>query len=159
LGHYFMTASPEDVAIIEAGGAGLGWERTGHTFPAWSVLGSNVGAYVCRFYGSLFPGPNSHFFTISPHDCNLLLDLQEQTPPTEPRWNFESYAFMAIPAQGKGEARHCPDEYIPVYRAYNNGFSQGKDSNHRFVTDRTLLEPLFAAGWVDEGIAFCVPGA
>jgi hypothetical protein len=158
LGHYFMTASPEDVAIIEAGGAGPGWERTGHTFKAWSVLGSNVGAYVCRFYGSLSPGPNSHYFTLSPGECNFLLDLQEQTPPTAPRWNFESYAFMAIPAQGEGEARHCPGEYVPVYQAYNNGFARGEDSNHRFVTDRGLLTPMLAEGWIGEGIAFCVPG-
>ncbi|KFI23699.1 WD40/YVTN/BNR-like repeat-containing protein [Nitrosococcus oceani] len=157
LGHYFMTASPEDVATIEAGGAGPGWERTGHTFQAWSLLGSNVGVYLCRFYGSVSPGPNSHFFTPSPQECGLLRDLQAQTPPTAPRWNFEGYAFMAIPAQGKGEAQHCPEAFAPVYRAYNNGFARGEESNHRFVTDRTLLTPLVAGGWVEEGIAFCVP--
>ncbi|ABA58603.1 Glycosyl hydrolase, BNR repeat [Nitrosococcus oceani ATCC 19707] len=157
LGHYFMTASPEDVAIIEAGGAGPGWERTGHTFKAWSNLGSDVGVYLCRFYGSVSPGPNSHFFTASPQECGFLLDLQAQTPPTVPRWNFEGDAFMAIPAQGKGDAQHCPEAFVPVYRAYNNGFARGEESNHRFVTDRTLLTPLLDQGWVDEGIAFCVP--
>ncbi|CAH9019363.1 WD40/YVTN/BNR-like repeat-containing protein [Candidatus Nitrosacidococcus sp. I8] len=154
---YFMTTDPE--AMGASGVAGAGWAPTGQSFTAWSVLGSSVGAYVCQFYGSLNPGPNSHYWTISPSECNQLLDLQAQTPENTPRWNFEKYPFMAIPVQVSDGVQSCPDSYSPIYHAYNNGPVQGKESGFRYVSDRSVLEPLFDAGWIDAGIAFCGAGA
>ncbi len=84
-----------------------------------------------------------------------MLELQDSIPEGKPRWHLEDYPFMAVPKQADGT---CPETYQPVYRAYNNGFKLGKDSNHRYVTDHTLLVPLFTKGWTDEGIEFCVPG-
>ena len=156
LDHYFMTASAEEAAGIDAGAAGPGWERTGQAFTAWSVLGNPAaGMNLCRFYGSVEPGPNSHFFTLSTGECSQLMDLQARTPASEPRWNFEGYAFAAVPPAAD-DAAPCPEATVPVFRAYNGGFERGEDSNHRYVTDRTLLGPLVARGWVDEGVAFCV---
>lgn len=152
--HYFLTASAEESVGIDEGKAGLGWERTGHSFKVWPKLGAPTGAHVCRFYGSVNPGPNSHFFSISPAECSQLLELQNSIPEGKPRWHLEDYAFMAVPPQAD---RTCPESYQPVFRAYNNGFKLGKDSNHRFVTDRSLLEPLFEKGWQDEGVGFCAP--
>jgi len=156
LDHYFMTASAEEAAGIDAGAAGPGWARTGQAFTAWSVLGNPVaGMQLCRFYGSMAPGPNSHFFTLSTGECSRLMDLQARTPASEPRWNFEGYAFAAVPPAAD-DAAPCPEATVPVFRAYNGGFERGEDSNHRYVTDRTLLGPLVARGWVDEGVVFCV---
>jgi photosystem II stability/assembly factor-like uncharacterized protein len=153
LDHYFITPDLAEAAFIDAGGAGPGWQRTGHGFKVWSKLGTDLGAHACRFYGSVFPGPNSHFFTLSPGECNFLIELQEQIPASQPRWNLEEYSFMAVPPDTNGA---CPTDLMPVYRAYNNGFPH-KDSNHRFVTDRALFAPLIGQGWIDEGVAFCVP--
>lgn len=159
LDHYFMTASAEEAAGIDAGAAGPGWVRTGQAFTAWSVLGNpEAGMNLCRFYGSVEPGPNSHFFTLSTGECSQLMDLQARTPVTEPRWNFEGYAFAAMPPADDVVAP-CPEAAVPVYRAYNRGFERGEDSNHRYVTDRALLGPLVARGWVEEGVAFCVLAA
>ena len=156
LDHYFMTASEEEAAGIDAGAAGPGWERTGQAFTAWSVLGNpQAGMQLCRFYGSMQPGPNSHFYTLSTGECGQLMELQARTPATEPRWNFEGYAFAAVPSAAD-ELAPCPEATVPVYRAYNRGFERGADSNHRYVTDRAVLGPLVARGWVDEGVAFCV---
>ena len=156
LDHYFMTASAEEAAGIDAGAAGPGWARTGQAFTAWSLLGNpEAGMQLCRFYGSVDPGPNSHFFTLSTGECSQLMDLQARTPATEPRWNFEGYAFAAVPPAAD-ELAPCPEATVPVFRAYNRGFERGEDSNHRYVTDRALLGPLVARGWVDEGVAFCV---
>ena len=156
LDHYFMTASAEEAAGIDAGAAGPGWARTGQAFTAWSLLGNpEAGMQLCRFYGSVDPGPNSHFFTLSTGECSQLMDLQARTPATEPRWNFEGYAFAAGPPAAD-ELAPCPEATVPVFRAYNRGFERGEDSNHRYVTDRALLGPLVARGWVDEGVAFCV---
>ncbi len=101
--------------------------------------------------GSVDPCSNSHFFSNSPAECSQLLALQNSTLEGKPRWHLEDYAFMAVPSALIALVRINTSK---VYCAYNNGFSQ---SNHRFVTDRTLLEPLFAKGWADEGIKFCVP--
>lgn len=156
LKHYFLTPDPAEAAFIDNGGAGPGWQRTGQSFKIWTMLGNNTGsgASVCRFYGSVSPGPNSHFFTLSPGECGFLIELQERTPASVPRWNLEEFSFVAAPP---GPGGVCPSELAPIYRAYNNGFARGQDSNHRFVADRSLLAPLVSEGWIDEGVAFCVP--
>ena len=57
LKHYFITASAEEAAGIDAGAAGPGWSRTGETWPAW-LGGPLPGATeVCRFYGNAAPNP------------------------------------------------------------------------------------------------------
>ncbi len=137
-------------------GAIPGWLRTGESFMAWSV-GSDVGAVdVCRFYGSMSTGPNSHFFTLSTGGCSFLLNLQETSPADKPRWNFEAYAFSLMPPI-QNEQQPCKENFIPVYRAYNNGSNRGIDSNHRYVTDLEQLTPLLAQGWIREGVVFCSP--
>lgn len=156
LDHYFITASESEAEGIDSGSAGPGWVRTGKSFLAWS-LGNTVEANnVCRFYGSVNPGPNSHFYTISTQECSYLMHLQETHPSTKPRWNFEGYAF-ALKQPQPDQEQACSENFVPVYRAYNNGFSQGEDSNHRYVTDLDLLTPMLENGWVNEGVAFCSP--
>ncbi|CAH9019357.1 hypothetical protein [Candidatus Nitrosacidococcus sp. I8] len=66
---------------------------------------------------------------------------------------------MAIPAQITDGTQVCPDSYTPIYHAYNNGPAQGKESGFRYVSDRSVLEPLLDEGWIDAGIAFCGAGA
>ncbi|NOQ42258.1 MAG: hypothetical protein GQ563_07135 [Desulfuromusa sp.] len=157
LDHYFMTASEADVVFIEQGLAGPGWIRTGEEFLAWSLGSGNPEITdVCRFYGSVYPGPNSHFFSVSPPECRTLMILQEVQPADQPRWNFEGYAFSILPPS-QDDQQPCPEDTIPVYRAYNNGYDRGEDSNHRYFTDLNLLIPLLDKGWSDEGVTFCSP--
>jgi len=42
-----------------------------------------------------------------------------------------------------------------LYRAYNNG--KGGDPNHRYATDHAVIDTMVAQGWVEEGVAICVP--
>ena len=51
----------------------------------------------------------------------------------------------------------CPENFMPIYRAYNNGYVRGEDSNHRYFTDLNLLNQMLDEGWLDEGVAFCSP--
>jgi len=156
LDHYFITASQAEATGIDQGAAGLGWIRTGESFLAWGV-GSNVeAANVCRFYGSVNPGPNSHFYSVSTQECSYLMTLQEIQPADKPRWNLEGYAFSLVPPS-QDKQQPCPDTFIPVYRAYNNGYKRGEDSNHRYVTNLDLLSPLLDKGWSEEGVVFCSP--
>lgn len=155
LNHYFITADENEKTAIRSGAAGAGWVETGQNFWAWTPNVLEESAFVCRFYGDPVKGPNSHFYSASTDECRSLLGLQLSTPVSEPRWNSEGYEFkVSLPDAGK-----CRSGLVPIYRAYNDGFAHGVDSNHRYVVDRALLAPLLANGWKDEGIAFCVPAA
>ena len=145
LDHYFITADAVEAAAIDNGSAGPGWSRTGHTFnPGGSTP-------VCRFYGSMSPGPNSHFYTADAGECAQLKQLQAATPATEKRWNFESLDFVTTTPVGGA----CPNGTVPVYRAYNNGFARGVDSNHRITPDPAGIAQVVGRGWISEGIVMC----
>ena len=157
LDHYFITATEEEATAIDQGAAGEGWVRTGEKFLAWGLGGGDSRASdVCRFYGSLNPGPNSHFYSVSPQECRFLMDLQELYPDDMPRWNFEGYTFSILPPAPDLE-QPCPETAIPVYRAYNDGFSRDEDSNHRYMTKPELVDSMAEEGWIDEGVVFCSP--
>jgi len=147
LDHYFITADSNEAAAIDGGSAGPGWSRTGNSFK------SGGSSAVCRFYGSLSPGPNSHFYTVDAGECNFLKQLQASTPATQKRWNFESLDFVSTPPTSDA----CPTGTTPVYRAYNNGFSRGIDSNHRITSNPAAIQEVVARGWSNEGVVMCAP--
>jgi uncharacterized delta-60 repeat protein len=137
LRHYFVTYDGDEAQIIDKGGAGQGWERTGQSFKSGGTSAS------CRFYGTPGIGPNSHFYTTDADECEKV--------KRDPGWTFEGTAFYATP-QLNGQ---CASPLRPVHRLYNNRAAQN-DSNHRYVIDLTLVGGLTAQGWVYEGVTFCV---
>jgi YVTN family beta-propeller protein len=155
-GHFFYTSDPAEQASIDAGNAGR-FLRTG----GWFKPGGTK--QLCRFYGSVVPGPNSHFFTIDDSECAALKAAQVVPTPTAiQQWNYEGLAFSETPPlrDGSSGALSCPAGTSPVYRYYNNAFHAGVknpwDSNHRYGTDKTALDAYAAAnGWSAEGIVFC----
>ena len=151
LDNYFITANINEAAVVDDGGAGPGWGRTGNTFR------SGGGTPVCRFYGSISPGPNSHFYTVDGLECQALKN--QQFPAGDPRrltvksWNFESLDFDSTPSA----LQACPFGTVPVYRAYNNGFTRVIDSNHRITGSHAAIQEVVARGWRDEGVVMCAP--
>ena len=154
LDHYLITAWQDEIAALDAGTA---FERTGERFKAW-LHASDAPASavpVCRFYAS---GPNSHFYTADPGECQYLKSLQQKQAADAaakgqlfPGWQFEAIAFYAVAPQNGS----CPANTRPVWRAYNERAAEN-DSNHRFtVTDAVRL--AMKASWTDEGLAFCAP--
>lgn len=149
LEHYFLTADPEEMKAIDAGAAGPGWERTGYAFNAYGAPGNwpppNGDCPSClpafRFYAA---GANSHFFTLDREEAALL-----DRPGTG--WMVEKVAFYAYAPNAGG----CSFGHTPLYRLYNNRW-MFDDSNHRYVTSERERERMRAAGWVDEGVRFCV---
>jgi hypothetical protein len=152
-GHFFYSADPAEQRFIESGGAGR-WVRTERSFK----LGGS--APLCRFYGSVSPGPNSHFFTLDPDECTALKNAQiSPTPKDRQQWNYEGFGFTMIPANAD---KTCMAGTQPVYRAYNNAFSPTGtknfwDSNHRFSTRLGDINEVVALGWRNEGVVFCAP--
>ena len=150
LGHYFVTAGPGEIANIDAGGAGPGWQRTGQQFHAWIDEGGiPVSApSVFRFYGTAKLGPNSHFYTINGAEC--------ESVKQDAGWTYEGIAFSLYPGRSNGQMQSCPDGLTPVYRAYNNRYATN-DSNHRYTTSTPIYQQMLQLGWLAEGIVFCSP--
>jgi len=156
LDHYFRTADAGEASGIDSGAAGSGWTRTGDDFQAYSAATTLSGAApVCRFYGSVSPGPNSHFYTASQEECNSLKALQLSTPDNEKRWNYEGLAFAVVLPTASG----CPIGSASIYRLYNNGFTKGADSNHRYTSLQSEYQRLQSAGWDGESVVMCSPSS
>lgn len=145
LDHYFMAAGQDEVDIILAGGAGPGWILTNESFKVFSRLPPDAFTTVtpvCRFYGALAGGPNSHFFTASPSECELVKRAGG--------WYFEGIGFNVLP-QGSGD---CPSGMLEVNRAYNDRF-RTNDSNHRYSTSDSTMREMARRGWIVEGTVWC----
>ncbi len=138
--HYFVTAEPAEMAMLDAGALVPGWHRTGLAFTA-RPAGSPLGIAACRFFGTPSLGPNSHFYTIDAGECAKV--------KADPVWTYEGLAFNAQPP----EAGDCASDRVPVLRLYNDGM--GGQANHRFTTSRSEALALAAAGWIVEGAVFC----
>lgn len=158
LDHYFVSASPDEVALIDGGGQ-PGFMRTGEGFRGWlraSEAPANA-VPVCRFYAS---GPNSHFYTGDASECQFLKSLeQKQRGDAQAKgerfagWQFEGIAFYALTPQDGA----CAAGTEPVYRDYNTR-GERNDSNHRFVVNPQLRAAMRdGSGWAEEGVAFCSP--
>ena len=160
LEHYFISADPVEVAILDGGAFGGVWKRTGSVFPAWDVTGAPAGTVpVCRFFGTdryrsdgTRIGPNSHFYTADPDECTFVKTAFQSVASdgkSYPAWTFESNAFaVKLPIAGA-----CPAGTQALYRSYNNG-AHG-DPNHHYSTNASALQAM--PGWVFEGLVMCLP--
>jgi len=129
-GHYLLLpAGDPEIAIVEGGGAGPGWVRTGNDFTTTTY----AELPVCRFYSPVF---NTHFYTADAAECALVKHNTD--------WVYEKSPFNTLEpydATCSGAA--------PVYRFYHAG-------DHRYTADTGIRDAMLARGWTYEGIAFCV---
>lgn len=137
LGHYFLTAFPAEIAVLDGGAFGGAWRRTGESFRTGGA------AAVCRFYGMPPKGPDSHFFTVDAAECAHVMSTWQA-------WTFEAHAFAITPASAGG----CPAGLVAVRRFYNNP-AAGADMNHRYVTSAAVAAEMRGKGWIEEGIVMC----
>lgn len=145
-GQYFLTADPNEAALLDGGGLGPGWSRTGVSFAAFARDATDARAVpVCRFFGTPGVGPNSHFYTAYASECDAVRkDLH---------WIEEGVTFRAmLPHAGR-----CADGDATVLRLWNPGTSV-TETRHRYVVDASIAAAMQAAGWVLEGPVFCSPG-
>ena len=138
--HYFRTGWADEAKSINNGSAGPNWYDTLDYYYTYRQPNATT-LPVCRFYSQNF---NSHFYTIDQAECEFV--------KKDTNWRFEGFAFHAVPQRIGG----CPPDTSPVYRVYNNRFAQN-DVNHRFTTRLSVYNDMKLKGWLQEGIAFCVP--
>lgn len=146
-GHYFVTASAEEIAAID-GGTFQGWVRTGESFKV-SALDAAGAAKVCRFFSAAFSPKSSHFYTPAAAECASV--------KSNANWQYEGQVFSLTPATAAGV---CPAATQPLFRLYNTG--QGGAPNHRYTIRSDLRSRMLAQGWVSEGygtlgVIGCVP--
>ncbi len=141
LRHYFITASADEAATLDAGTSIKGWVRTGGQFSVFTEPAPGLSA-VCRFFGTPGKGINSHFYTADADECANVKTL--------PAWTFENVSFyIPLPVNGR-----CGGNY-PVYRSfYSDNIA---DANHRFTVDLTAHVRMTRRGDVLEGVAMCAP--
>ena len=161
LKHYFITASATDTRFVDSGGAGEGWVRTGRTFGAWSSRNAAPAdaTMVRRFYSE---GANSHVYVASDADISLLKGLEAKerasiagTAKRFLGWGDEGEAFLTVlPKNGQ-----CPAGTDAITRLYNQGFTNGEGSNHRYVSDDSLTNSMADRKWQAEGVVFCSPAS
>ncbi len=157
-GQFSYAVTDEEKRKFDDGGAGK-WQRTGKRF--------KTGGYVsvCRFYGSVTPGPDSYFYTAVQSECDALKAAQvTPKPANRQQLNFEGAPFRAslpFPKTSPDVLGNCPAATIRLYRAYNGAYgANGKrnfDSNHRYSTELNVIRAMANLGWVNEGVVMCVP--
>ena len=150
--HYFMTSDANEISLILNGARGQGWALTGQSFkiiPASpTALIAPAGLVpVCRFYGA---GPNSHFYTAVPSECDFVKS------GAAGGWAYEGTSFFITPITSSGGTQSCPAGTIGVNRAYNQRAAQN-DSNHRFSTSDSTMHDMESEGWAYEATVMCAP--
>ncbi|HVO88691.1 MAG TPA: DUF1800 family protein [Casimicrobiaceae bacterium] len=144
LDHYFITAFPDEIAMLDQGIVVPGWARTGVSWNAWKNAADSATAVpVCRFFGTPNVGPNSHFYTADANECALVKQ--------NPDWTFEAIAFYIDTPQSGA----CATKTEPIYRSFHPG-AQVSESNHRFLPDLTMHQKM-AGSSVLEGVVMCAP--
>ena len=63
--HYFMTANPEEIRILDGGAYGGAWKRTGESFTVSQTEDAGT-LGVCRFFSVSFAPKSSHFLHSTP---------------------------------------------------------------------------------------------
>jgi hypothetical protein len=144
-GQYFLTADPGEQSLLDGGGLGPDWSRTGASFNAYPMDAANPqAAAVCRFFGTPGIGPNSHFYTAYANECAAVRE--------DPHWIEEGATFRArLPVDGS-----CAGGDVVVRRLWRPGATVTQ-TRHRYVVDPALVAPMQADGWVLEGPVFCAP--
>jgi len=142
---YFITADAGEIALLDGGGLGPDWSRTGASFRAWPRDAADPHALpVCRFVGTPGLGPESHFYTAYASECAAV--------SADPHWIEEGVTFRAmLPSSAR-----CPDGFLTVSRFWKPG-SVVTETRHRYVADAQAAATMAAAGWVAEGPVFCAP--
>ncbi len=146
LDHYFITGLATEQANLDAGKTPTKWTRTGYAFRAYTRSQAGTSP-VCRYYLPPEFG-DSHFFGRGTAECDA-------TGAAHPAFVLEDPQFMhmILPAAGA-----CPGGTTPVYRVFSNR----RDANHRYMTDRGVRDQMVAKGWLAEGdgpdlVVMCAP--
>jgi uncharacterized membrane protein YgcG len=168
-GRYFITVQTDEIAALDSlsavQGSSGGFTRSGRAWRGWrtqaeataGATGASFASSIKPVYRFYVPGPNSHFYTVSESERDLLINYNANLNPKV--HNYEGAKFYAVQPNGSGATASCPSGSHPVYRAFNNKTASNQ-GNHRITSNWIdILRGVRFFGWTNEGIAFCSPNA
>jgi hypothetical protein len=135
--YYFITAFPNEIAVLDGGAFGGVWQRTGRAFAVWTQS-DGVDLPTYRFFSTSYAPKSAHFYSPYPSELAALT--------SNPNWQLEGLVFYLQLPDANG---NCPPGTTILYRLYNNGM--GGAPNHSYTISVTDLNRLTAAGWSFEG--------
>jgi len=135
------SANPAETYRIDT--SGWEWYRTGLRYRISDAPGDGR-VPVCRYYTAAFGSQPTHFYSASAAECNAVAANAD--------WTYEGIAFYVPVPDSLGR---CGAGNAPIYRLYNNG--RNGSPNHAYTPYASQREALRKSGFVEEGIAFCVP--
>ena len=147
LNHYYVTDSAFEANQLTSSPY-MSWTATGNGFkaspaPPPSSETPLVVSPACRFDIANRPAAGFAFVSASAGECSLLMGNRG--------WNYSGTAFYVVPVDAN---LRCPDGYIGVNRAYNNGAARF-DSNHRYSTSDSIMRDMERIGWTYEATVMC----
>ena len=141
---YFLTADPAEIAMLDGGGLGGAWTRTGRVLRGWPAIVAVTNAVdACRFVGTPGIGPDSHFYTVTASECAAVRH--------DAFWTYEGIAFRVLPLSDTGA---CAAGASIVQRFYKPA-ADVTGIRHRYVTMQVDVDAMKSAGWLLEGPVFC----
>ena len=152
---YFITGRTNEQQILDRTGD---ISRTGVTFQAINAVNANPDlTKICRFYvNRTNPFVSSHFYCRQGKDCESILAVEP------PGFSYEGLDFAVQPLTPEQNSAGviteiCPAGFSAVRRSFRPlNTSTGKTSNHRYTMSAATSARAAAAGYVSEGIQFCV---
>ena len=141
---YFITGRVSEQQLLDTV---ADFSRTGMSFQAVeAATAPSALTKICRFYVSLTnPFVNSHFYGKQGTDCESILAINPAG------FSYEGYDFAV---QGSA-TKICPDNMTAVRRSFR-ALANSKTSNHRYTVSAATAASAAAAGYVIEGVQFCI---
>lgn len=143
LGRYGYAANSEEQKVFDASAA---WIRTGQSFKSGGYVS------VCSVATAAALDTSTRFYSANANECAVFA-----ASPAFPVIGTPIRASRPIPTTTPGAAVNCPTATVPLYRLFNNGFGTGKGYGHRYLTSNAVRQEMIPVGWIDEGVAMCVP--
>ncbi len=158
---YFITGRVAEQQLLDTV---ADFSRTGMSFQASAAAAApSALTKICRFYVSLTsPFVNSHFYGKEGTDCESILAANPAG------FSYEGFDFaVQSSTPGIGAATDdgvkltveevCPNGMTAVRRGFRAlNASTGKTSNHRYTVSAATATSAASAGYVIEGVQFCV---
>jgi hypothetical protein len=150
--YYFITTRANEQQALDSA---PDWRRTGAQIKLFAAQVGDLAPLERFFFSRIARGGTrgSHFFTSFAYEQRGLAAINPMNTAVDRQPFLESIEGYTIPKLANGG---CPEQAIPVYRAFKGEPRYVDDGNHRFsislAQHRDMVERL---GWKDEGIVFC----
>ena len=148
---YFLSSIGADTDFVLRGFVGGGWSSTSNEFRL-PRAGDDL-VPVHRFFGVVGTGTPSHLYTADEVEVANISSMAVAGG----KLSYDGIVFMAPKAiaTSDGVWTCSSANYAPVRRLYAPSNKPDVPARYRYVADESITMRMRAAGWQDQGAAFC----